>query len=66
MNRCPINHEAVKQDAAAWSALPWGGLQPDVDGFLELRHCAHCASTLALEFVDAPHPLDAFPIPEAA
>lgn len=59
---CLIAHEAVKRSEVMWSALPFVGIQPDGDGFLELRNCM-CGSTLAREVDDGPHPLDAHPIP---
>lgn len=48
--RCPVDHEALKQDEARWSALEYRGLQRTYDepGFpthLELRNC-ECGTTL--------------------
>lgn len=45
-----VNHEQLKLDESAWSALPFVGLQPTYDEpgqptHLELKNCA-CGSTL--------------------
>lgn len=42
--RCSCGRE---HDAAAWKALPYCGVQEDVDARFELRHCV-CGSTIAV------------------
>lgn len=42
-------HEALKADPVLWAAAPFVGVQHFEDGRLELRNCAACASTLAVE-----------------
>jgi hypothetical protein len=60
--RCPLNHDALKQDPAVWASLPFVGIQGDEVEMLELRNCP-CGSTLAVVVNDGVHPLDAYPIP---
>jgi hypothetical protein len=51
-------------DAAAWRALRFVGIQDAGDGeLLELRDCATCSSTLAIEFPSRQH-RDVRPISE--
>jgi len=45
---CPLDHEALKRDPAAWSRLEFRGIQQSFDDHgteIELRNCA-CNSTL--------------------
>ena len=47
------SHEALKNDADAWGALP---VKPDwhvADRVLQMRDCPHCRSTLAIELPGA-------------
>jgi hypothetical protein len=43
------DHEAVKRDPVAWQALPHVGVMEFEDMRMELRNCAHCMSTLAID-----------------
>jgi hypothetical protein len=47
---CQRDHEKMKQDPAAWAALPLVGTADYGDGepVLELRNCEDCKSTLAV------------------
>ena len=53
VNMCKVDHQAIKLDEAAWSALELVGVQDpdDPEWALELRNCT-CGSTLARKLTE--------------